>query len=336
MKKLLALVMVLAMAVMVVACSAPAETATEESSVTEASSTTEDTSAETADSEITIGVTLFSLSDQFVSKLATGVEDAAAAAGITVDIQDGNKDVATQQEQIRAFAVKGYDALIVQLVDTTTAQSVVNDAAGIPIIFCNHFPEDIELEVGKTMFCGTEEYKAGMIQAEYLAEFFAGRTDPIRYVLFMGELGYENTQSRTNGVKTELENAGFTLEKVLEDTANWDRATAMDKMQTFLSTGAEFDCVICNNDEMALGCIEAMKAAGIDLSAIPVVGIDATEMACESIKSGEMAASAFQDPVAKGEMCVEYAIKAAKGELTETTAYDSFQLVTAENVDDFM
>ena len=337
MKKLLALVMVLALAFMVAACAGTTDNSdTSAASDAETVSDTETASAETGDSDITIGVTLFSLSDQFVSNLAQGVEDAAEEAGITVDIQDAAQDIETQESQVRTFAVKGYDALIVQLVDTTTAQAVIDDANGIPIIFCNHYPEGIELEAGQTMFCGTEEYKGGALQAEYLAEFFAGRTDPIKYVLFMGELGYENTQSRTEGVKTELENAGFTLETVLEETANWDRSTAMDKMQTFLGTGTEFDCVICNNDEMALGCIEAMKAANIDLSKIPVVGIDATEVACESIKSDELAMSAYQNPFAKGAMCIKNAILAAKGELTETTEYDSFEMVTIDNVDDYM
>jgi ABC-type sugar transport system substrate-binding protein len=110
----------------------------------------------------------------------------------------------------------------------------------------------------------------------------------------------------------------------------------MDKMQTILGTGQAFDVVICNNDEMALGCVEALKAAGIDLSAIPVVGIDATAMACESVKNGEMAATVFQNAAAQGQVAMEYAIKAAKGETFDIFGWVPFEPVSADNVDDYM
>ena len=189
---------------------------------------------------------------------------------------------------------------------------------------------------GKYAYVGSQEYDAGKMQAEFLAKFFEGRTDPINYVLFMGQLGLENTQQRTDSVKTELTNAGFTLNKVFEDTAKWDRATAMDMMQTFLGTGATFDCVICNNDEMALGVIEALKAAGVDLAKIPVVGIDATDMACQSVKNGEMAMTVFQDAAGQGAKCIEFAIKAANGELTDLFGWVPFMPVTIDNVDQYI
>jgi ABC-type sugar transport system substrate-binding protein len=110
----------------------------------------------------------------------------------------------------------------------------------------------------------------------------------------------------------------------------------MDMMQTFLGTGKTFDCVICNNDEMALGVVEALKAAGVDLSTTPVVGIDATDMACESVKNGEMAMTVFQDAAGQGAACIDFAVKAAKGELTELFGWVPFQPVTIDNVDDFI
>ncbi len=314
MKKLLALAIVVVMAFMAVACAAPAET-----------------TAPAADAGgFTIGVSLYAR-DQFISNLEQGILKAAEAAGVTVDSQEANNDTQKQQEQVRTFAVKGYDVMIVNLVDTSTAETILAEAGDIPVIFVNRRPDDSVLKVGKYAYVGSQEWDAGKMQAEFLAKFFEGRTDPINYVLFMGQLGLENTQQRTESVKTELENAGFTLAKVFEDTAKWDRATAMDMMQTFIGTGASYDCVICNNDEMALGAIEAMKGAGVDLAKIPVVGIDATVMACESILNGEMAASVFQDASGQGEKCIEFAIKAAKGELTEQFGWVPFQPVGPDN-----
>ena len=329
--------MVLASVLVIVACAAPAaETAaTTEATTEEAAPAEAATEAPAAEKTITIGVSLYAR-DQFISTLEQGILAAAEAAGVTVDSQEANNDTQKQAEQVRTFATKGYDVMIVNLVDTSTAETIIAEAGDTPIIFVNRRPDDSVLVQGKYAYVGSQEYDAGKMQAEFLANYFKGRTDPINYVLFMGQLGLENTQQRTESVKTELTNAGFTLNKVFEDTAKWDRATAMDMMQTFLGTGATFDCVICNNDEMALGVIEALKAASVDLTNVPVVGIDATDMACQSVKNGEMAMTVFQDAAGQGSKCIEFAIKAANGELTDLFGWVPFQPVTIDNVDQFI
>ena len=337
MKKLIAVLMVLASVLALVACAAPAATTpAAEEPAAEAAAPAEPAATEApAAKTITVGVSLYAR-DQFISTLEQGILAAAEAAGVTVDSQEANNDTQKQAEQVRTFAAKGYDVLIVNLVDTSTAETIIAEAGDIPIIFVNRRPDDSILVTGKYAYVGSQEWDAGKMQAEFLAKYFAGRTDPINYVLFMGQLGLENTQQRTESVKTELTNAGFTLNKVFEDTAKWDRATAMDMMQTFLGTGAAFDCVICNNDEMALGVIEALKAGGVDLTKVPVVGIDATDMACESVKNGEMAMTVFQDAAGQGAKCIEFAKLAAEGTLTEQFGWVPFQPVTVDNVADFI
>ena len=337
MKKLIAVLMVLASVLALVACAAPAATTpAAEEPAAEAAAPAEPAATEApAAKTITVGVSLYAR-DQFISTLEQGILAAAEAAGVTVDSQEANNDTQKQAEQVRTFAAKGYDVLIVNLVDTSTAETIIAEAGDIPIIFVNRRPDDSILVTGKYAYVGSQEWDAGKMQAEFLAKYFAGRTDPINYVLFMGQLGLENTQQRTESVKTELTNAGFTLNKVFEDTAKWDRATAMDMMQTFLGTGAAFDCVICNNDEMALGVIEALKAGGVDLTKVPVVGIDATDMACESVKNGEMAMTVFQDAAGQGAKCIEFAKLAAEGALTEQFGWVPFQPVTIDNVADFI
>jgi inositol transport system substrate-binding protein len=328
--------MVLASVLVIVACAAPAaETAAPAEAATEEAAPAEAAAEPAAEKTITIGVSLYAR-DQFISTLEQGILAAAEAAGVTVDSQEANNDTQKQAEQVRTFATKGYDVMIVNLVDTSTAETIIAEAGDTPIIFVNRRPDDSILVEGKYAYVGSQEWDAGKMQAEFLAGYFAGRTDPINYVLFMGQLGLENTQQRTESVKTELTNAGFTLNTVFEDTAKWDRATAMDMMQTFLGTGATFDCVICNNDEMALGVIEALKAAGVDLTKVPVVGIDATDMACQSVKNGEMAMTVFQDAAGQGAKCIEFAVMAANGELTELFGWVPFMPVTIDNVDQYI
>ena len=118
----------------------------------------------------------------------------------------------------------------------------------------------------------------------------------------------------------------------MEEAADWDRAKAMDKMTQFLSTGAECDVIIANNDDMGLGALEATRNLGMD---IPIVSIDANPEARECIKNGEMAASVFQDAEGQGRESMLCAIDLIEGKDVETLNWIPFQLVTIDNVSDF-
>lgn len=350
MKKFVAAVLVLALALSLGAC-APATPSPSQSSTASAlagstapeaskapdasiapqsSAAADPTNAPTDGGEI--GVTLYQR-DQFISNLEQAIIKAAEGTGYTVDTQEANSDTQKQAEQVRTFAATGVNAMIVNLVETTTAQTIIAEAGDTPIIFINRRPADDLLVADKYAYVGSQEYDAGKMQAEFLAEYFKDKADKkLNVVMFKGELGLENTNERTRAAKEELEKAGFELNMVFEDTAKWDRSIAMDKMQTFIGTGVKFDCVISNNDEMALGAIEAMKAAKIDLATVPVVGIDATDAACASVENGEMAATVFQNAAEQGKVAMDFAIKAAKGESFETFGWVPFEPVTKENV----
>ena len=99
-----------------------------------------------------------------------------------------------------------------------------------------------------------------------------------------------------------------------EDTGVWDTGRAKELMQILLKTGVPVDCVLCNNDSMALGVVEACKEAGIDLSAVPVLGVDATAEGCAAIEAGEMAFTVYQSGTGQGEAAIEYALRIANGQ----------------------
>jgi inositol transport system substrate-binding protein len=281
--------------------------------------------------QMRVGVTLYDR-DQFISYLEQAILDAAKATpGVTVDSQDAKQDVNQQMAQVDVFATKKYNAIIVNLINTDTVETIISRARGIPVIFVNRRPRDAVIDGVKTAYVGSQEFDAGRMQGEFLTKFFKGKTE-IRYVLFMGQLGLENTNERTRGVKETLTKAGFKLTKVYEDTAEWDRFKAMNQMQQLMGMGRPFDVVICNNDEMALGVIEAMKSAKKDLKAIPVVGIDATPAAKEAVKKGEMAMTVFQNAKAQGAVALDIALKAAKGQKIEKFGWVPFEPVTIENV----
>lgn len=281
-----------------------------------------------------IGVTLYDR-DQFISSLEQAILEAAKKfPNVTVDSQDAKQDVNQQMAQVDVFATKKYDAIIVNLINTDTVETIISRAKGIPVIFVNRRPRDAVIDGVKTAYVGSQEFDAGKMQGEFLAQFFKGKTE-LRYVLFMGQLGLENSLERTRGVKETLTKAGFKLTKVYEDTAEWDRFKAMNQMQQLLGTGKPFDVVMCNNDEMALGVIEAMKALKMDLKKIPVVGIDATPPAKEAVKKGEMAMTVFQNAKEQGRVALEMALKAAQGQKIEKFGWVPFEPVTLKNIANF-
>lgn len=116
----------------------------------------------------------------------------------------------------------------------------------------------------------------------------------------------------------------------------WDRMKAMDLFSQMMNTGDVYDAVICNNDEMALGVIEAMQTNGDKKNHLPVVGINATDVGCAAVKAGTMACSVFQDPVAQGEGTIPCALGMLNGTSVGGLVDNYYQLVTSENVDDFI
>jgi inositol transport system substrate-binding protein len=129
---------------------------------------------------------------------------------------------------------------------------------------------------------------------------------------------------------------GVTLNIIDEQTANWSRDQAQNLMTNWLSTNKPFDAVISNNDEMAIGAIQAMKAAGIDMSTVIVGGVDATQDALVAMQGGDLDVTVFQNAAAQGGGALDAALKLAKGEAVDKKVYVPFELVTPANIDNYL
>ena len=125
------------------------------------------------------------------------------------------------------------------------------------------------------------------------------------------------------------------LQVIDEQTANWSRDEAQDLMTNWLSTGEPFDAVISNNDEMAIGAIQAMKAANIAMDEVIVAGVDATQDALAAMEAGDLDVTVFQDAAGQGKGAVDAALKLARGESVEQKVYIPFQLVTPETMSEY-
>ena len=165
----------------------------------------------------------------------------------------------------------------------------------------------------------------------------AGKADAQIYVM-MGELSNQAAVQRTADIHDVMAsgNCGVTLNIIDEQTANWSRDEAQTLMTNWLSAGTAFDAVIANNDEMALGAINAMKAANMDMKTVIVGGVDATADALAAMQAGDLDATVFQDAAGQGKGALDAALALAKGEAVEQKVYVPFVLVTPANVADFV
>ncbi|MCR5156047.1 MAG: substrate-binding domain-containing protein [Butyrivibrio sp.] len=249
--------------------------------------------------------------DDFKELVMNSVIDAGSKSGVTVDVGEPCGSVDAQVAQIREAATKGYDAIICNPVDTETALQLEVAAGDVPIIFTNSQPDKAYLEADKYMYVGSYERDAGYYQAEYVWNKL-GKPSHLNLVLFQGQPGHPAAIARTKAIKSYYKANGIDVNFVFNDTAYWDTQKACDEFKIFLKTGQSYDAVICNNDSMALGVVQAMNELGIDPAAIPVVGIDATVDGCKSILEGGMQFTVYQSAVGQGASCIETAIALTK------------------------
>ena len=311
--------------------------------------------AEAAGGEIStegLNMTLIMSSrDEFLSTLEAAATKAAEELGINLSVQDANSDMSKDIQYIESAVNSGDDAVIVNVVDADSCEACIEAAGDIPIIFVNRPPSDpyMVADYDNAAVVASNEDTSGYYQGEFLANYFQeqGKTD-IRYILLSGQLGNYATTHRTESVIKGMEENGLTVTAATADlVADWDRATAMDMIAPVLTT-EEYDCIIGNNDAMALGAVEAMEAAGLDPSSIPIVGIDCTADGAQALVDGKMAMTVFQDPVGQGKGCLIAAVNMLNGQPLNTgTDYElapetdhvvwvPFEPVTIDNVEDYM
>ena len=291
---------------------------------------------------------IMSLRDEFLSTLEAGAQAAAEEAGVTLATQDAQNDTGKMLQFIESARNAGDDAVLINLVDAATAQQCIEAAGDMKVVFVNRVPEDTSvLTAGSSAAVVSNENQSGGYQGEFLANYFKekGQTD-VRYLMLQGTLGLVHTEQRSASVIQAMKDGGLNpIEAAAPLVADYDRAVAMDMISPLLTT-TEFDCIIANNDAMALGAVEAMTAQGLDPTSIPIVGIDATVDGVQAIKDGTLAMTVFQDANGQGYGAVQAAVNLIEGNaINDGTDYETdetgnivwvpFEPVTAENVADY-
>ncbi|TNC74183.1 sugar ABC transporter substrate-binding protein [Rubellimicrobium roseum] len=289
----------------------------------------------------TIGVSMALFDDNFLTTLRGGIQaHADSLDGVDVTIEDAQNDVGKQLSQIENFIAAGVDAIIVNPVDTSATQAMTDVAnnAGIPLVFVNRQPINIDTLPDNQAFVASDEVESGTLQTQEVCRLLKeqGATEA-RIVVMQGELSNQAAVQRTKDIHDVIatEECAF-MQIVEEQTANWSRTQATDLMANWLSAGVEFDAFIANNDEMAIGGIQSLKAAGFSMDDVIVAGIDATQDALAAMQAGDLDVTVFQDAAGQGQGAVDAALALARGEPVEQKVWIPFQLVTPSNIGDFL
>ena len=254
----------------------------------------------------TIGVSMALFDDNFLTVLRNGmIEQAEAMDGVDIQVEDAQNDVARQLDQIKNFVASGVDAIIVNPVDTSATQAMSDAAeqAGIPLVYVNRQPVNVDTLPDNQAFVASDERESGTLETVEICDILAAAgKDPANVYIMMGELSNQAAVQHTQDIDDVIANDQCAVELNVIDrqTANWSRDEAQDLMTNWLSTGEPFDALISNNDEMAIGAIQAMKASGIAMEDVVVGGIDATQDALLAMAAGELDVSVFQDAAGQG------------------------------------
>ena len=289
----------------------------------------------------TIGVSMALFDDNFLTVLRNGmIEQAEAMDGVDIQVEDAQNDVARQLDQIKNFVASGVDAIIVNPVDTSATQAMSDAAeqAGIPLVYVNRQPVNVDTLPDNQAFVASDERESGTLETVEICDILAAAgKDPANVYIMMGELSNQAAVQRTQDIDDVIANDQCAVELNVIDrqTANWSRDEAQDLMTNWLSTGEPFDALISNNDEMAIGAIQAMKASGIAMEDVVVGGIDATQDALQAMSGGDLDVTVFQDAAGQGAGALDAALKLARGEDVDQKVYVPFQLVTPDNMAEF-
>lgn len=284
-----------------------------------------------------IGVSMAQFDDNFLTVLRNGMVDYAKTQdGVTLQIEDAQNDVGKQLNQIQNFVASGVDAIIVNPVDTdaTVAMSQAAADAGIPLVYVNRQPVNLDSLPDKQAFVASDERESGTLETQEVCRLLkeAGKTEA-KLIVMMGELSNQAARQRTQDIKDVIATPDCSFMSIVEEqTANWSRTQGADLMTNWITAGLEFDAVVSNNDEMAIGAIQALKGSGRDMKDVIVAGIDATQDALAAMKAGDLDVTVFQNAAGQGQGAVDAALKLAKGEAVEKSNFIPFELVTTENL----
>lgn len=261
---------------------------------------------------IRLGILLYRGDDTFISNVRQALEEQAklyeqeTQIKVVLNIEDAKESQNTQDSQVERMLSLGYDALCVNIVDRSTASTMIDDAirADVPIVFFNREPVEEDLNLWeKLYYVGADAKESAVLQGEIIVDRY--KEDPLSidrngdgkvdYVLLEGETSHQDSLIRTEWSIQTLKDGGVPLEKLTGGIANWERSQASALTEQWLEQfPGQIELIISNNDDMALGAIDAIERSGT-MDKINVVGIDGTPQGVQALEKGMLLGTVQSD-----------------------------------------
>lgn len=298
---------------------------------------------------VQVGVSIYKFDDNFMTLYRQEIEayfETLNTDEVTyeVTVQDAKNDMAEQTNQIDNFITQDYDVLIINLVQSTSAATIIDkcEAAGKPCIFINREPseEDMAKYEGMITYVGADARQSGKFQGELISDLDnkgdLNGDGKLQYVMVVGDPENVDAQYRTEySISQYIEKSGLEVDKIDEQRGDWDQAKGQEIVANALAggRGSEIEVVFCNNDAMALGAAQAITAAGRTVGEdIYLVGVDALDEAVELVKTGGMTGTVLNDHVGQSHAAVDAAVKAVNGEKLDAYYWVDYVKVTPESL----
>ncbi|MDC7235095.1 MAG: substrate-binding domain-containing protein [Spirochaetales bacterium] len=277
---------------------------------------------------IRVGATMQGMNDTYIRIVTGAMEERAKELGVKLSILDGEAKAEKQVAQVENLIAQNVDVIIMNPISLDGCAPAVDKAvkAGIPIFTLVSVVKNQDKCV---TYVGSDAPESGKIQGEMI---IADNGKSGKVALIQGPIGHDAQIGRKEGLMDAF--AGTDLEVVVEQTANWQRAEALDLMENWLQAGQNFDIVAAQNDNMAMGALMAIENAGLS-DKIKVYGIDATTDAKSAIADDRLMGTVFQDAAGQGRMSIDVAVKIANGESVDDYIFIPYLPVNKDNLSDF-
>ncbi len=286
---------------------------------------------QTSKKKIKIGVSISSYEDTYLDYFRKEIIDYSKKfPEIEIISLNARADVGKQFNDISQLIDMGVQSLIVVPVnfESTYPLSDLAKESGVNIIYSiskpNYLPEE-------ACFVGSNNEEAGVLQMEYLAKLLKNKGD---VVVLMGLLSMEDSIKRTEAL-LKVAKKYPEINIIKKQTANWSRIHAKLVVSKWLEEGIKFDAVASNNDDMAIGAIDALKDFNL-LDKVIVCGVDGTPEGLRSIENGEMDFTLLQNAKKQAILSFDKAYKLANGESVKQVEYVEFEIITKKNYKKFL
>ena len=279
--------------------------------------------------KIKIGVTMLSMQNEFIVNISDEMNKKAEELGVVLISVDAEHSPLKQIEQVESFIAQKVDVIIMNPCEVEASSPAITKAlaAKIPIVNVNS-----ATSIQPTAFVGSNDVESGRIAMKFIAEKLGGKGNIVMIHGFMGQAAQIQREQGAKEILKDFPN----LKLIAHQTGEWDRAKSMDLMQNWIqSYGTQINAVFAQNDEMGLGALKALEDAGMK-DKVVVVSIDAIADALQAVKKGTLDATVFQNAKQQGAGAIETAVKIAKKLSYDKELIIPFQLVTKENIGQFL